>query len=516
MTWRLARHVRECAEPADELAIEALSRAAERVCMSAPHSSIEWYRAAVSVTPDGDARHGELMARLARALFLAGHPRDAADVGRASLMRIAPGDVRQRLTNLVIEALIEISASQEASELIDLGIGSGLRYTAQSAHILALIGRLDDARRAAEQVLHELDQGTTTDQVISLVHLAHMRCVESNYGALPPILDRLSAVAAGAPAPAQLSAHMALGYILAWIGEPARSAESIARTQELLAASRWTLFQAEVAVAQVMNATNVGDWDAALSIIGASAAQLEETGSLLHLTVLRDYETEIHAHRGNWAAARRAADRPISTHPPWAALQVWARAGMDLASGDLEAARARLVEFLQQSHISGSGRSLLLTRLADVELDAGQPEVASRVLQDVAALGSAELDHPTLVAARLAHGRATADVAVLAEARDLADLRGLVPLGAKARLFLGSFDEDPERHLTDALRTFQRLGAAPWRRRAVAELRRRGLSIPRHRAPSPTLLTDTEAQIARVWCTKEGPTATSRWRSRSA
>jgi DNA-binding NarL/FixJ family response regulator len=51
-------------------------------------------------------------------------------------------------------------------------------------------------------------------------------------------------------------------------------------------------------------------------------------------------------------------------------------------------------------------------------------------------------------------------------------------LSGRARLALGALDMDSAVHLADAARIFQSLGAAPWRRRAVVELRRRGLKIP--------------------------------------
>jgi DNA-binding CsgD family transcriptional regulator len=66
---------------------------------------------------------------------------------------------------------------------------------------------------------------------------------------------------------------------------------------------------------------------------------------------------------------------------------------------------------------------------------------------------------------------------------------------ARAGLLLGSLDEKPREHLTDAYRRFDALGASPWRRRAATELRTRGITVPRPAQRPGGALTGTEAQL---------------------
>ncbi|NJP35332.1 helix-turn-helix transcriptional regulator [Micromonospora thermarum] len=55
---------------------------------------------------------------------------------------------------------------------------------------------------------------------------------------------------------------------------------------------------------------------------------------------------------------------------------------------------------------------------------------------------------------------------------------------------------ESRRHLTQALETFQRLGADPWVERATAELRATGLAVPTGRAIYLAVLTPQQQQIA--------------------
>jgi len=71
---------------------------------------------------------------------------------------------------------------------------------------------------------------------------------------------------------------------------------------------------------------------------------------------------------------------------------------------------------------------------------------------------------------------------------------------AHAHLVLGELEDDPGTHLTAAYRAFDSFGAAPWRRRAAAGLRSRGLSVPRRNAPPGAELTETEIQLVRLVC----------------
>jgi DNA-binding CsgD family transcriptional regulator len=496
----LAAHVREVAEMGDESAIAVLSRAADWACATAPRSSVPWFEAALAVTPADHPHRGELTSRLARALFLAGRPREAADAGRAALARIAPGTTRSRVVSLVIEALLEISATTEAAELIDADDGPPrLRLAAQTAHVFAMRGRNEEADRVTRGILRALPSAPPSEQILALVHVAHARCLQPHYSSLPELWSALEGAAADAPVTARLSAYAVMSCVQAMLGETAACSRSLSTAQRLLAESGWTLYRAELAVAQAQLTALLGEWSSALSVISSVGEQLESAGALAHLTVLRDIETEIHSSQGNWVLARRAAERPLSGNPALAALQVWARAGLNLLTGDLAAARAALEAHLDRAEIPGGGRALLLSRLADVEHEGGNAALAGRLVAGAARLGHDAVDHPTYIACRYAYGQAVSDADSIREGLAVADEHGLAFLRGRGRLLLGVLDVEPEANLTDAARIFRALDATPWRRRAISELRARGLKLPRQRIARPAaLLTETEAQVARL------------------
>lgn len=80
----------------------------------------------------------------------------------------------------------------------------------------------------------------------------------------------------------------------------------------------------------------------------------------------------------------------------------------------------------------------------------------------------------------------------------MADTHALALQRGQARLALGVLHVEPEVNLTEAARIFQSLRAAPWKQRAVAELRGRGLPLPRLRTRPDRLLTETEEQVVRL------------------
>jgi DNA-binding CsgD family transcriptional regulator len=498
----IAVHVRETAEFGDERAITVLARAAELTCTQAPRSSIPWYRHALRVTPRDADLHAELAARLARALFLAGRPGEAAEVGRSTLPRLAAGPVRERLVGLVVEALSEISMVDEAVELIDGERSAGtpsLRLRAQAAYVHALAGHTEEADAQVGEVMAAIEDRSPAERVTTLVHLVHASSLGSGYRRLGELCDELERAAANAPVTSQLNAYAAISWVQAAWGETQRAAGAITRAQALLDQSRWTLYRAEIGVAQAINAADVGDWDTVLSIAEALDGELEEAGSLGYLAVLRAVQSSVLANRGAWAAARQVGEHPPPSHPAFVSSHVAALAEVDLMSGNIDAARTCLQDHLRStSSIPPIVRSSLLGVLSDVESEAGNVDAASTAAAEAERRGPEQLDHNCFVRCRLAVGRATGDIDALRQALAVAERHKLaLPVG-RARLYLGTAGVDTEENLREAVHVFHALGATPWRRRAAAELRGRGLKVPRHRMPPSTLLTETETQIARL------------------
>lgn len=498
----IAVHVRETAEFGDERAITVLARAAELTCTRAPRSSIPWYRHALRVTPRDADLHAELAARLARALFLAGRPGEAAEVGRSALPRLAAGPVRERLVGLVVEALSELSMVDEAVDLIDGERSAGtpsLRVRAQAAYVHALAGHTEEADAQVGEVMASLEHRSPAERVTTLVHLLHASSLGSGYRRLGELCRELERAAADAPVTSQLNAYAAISWVLAAWGETQRAAAAITRAQALLDQSRWTLYRAEIGVAQALNAADVGDWDTVLSIAEALEGELEEAGSLGYLAVLRAVQSSVLANRGAWSAARQVGEHAPPSHPAFVSSHVAALAEVDLLSGNLDVARSRLQDHLRSTtSIPPIIRFSLLSGLADLESEAGDADAAAAAAAEAERGGPERLVHNSFVRCRLAVGRATGDIDALRQALAVAERHNLaLPVG-RARLYLGAAGVDTEENLREAVHVFHALGATPWRRRAAAELRARGLKVPRHRMPPSTLLTETETQIARL------------------
>jgi DNA-binding CsgD family transcriptional regulator len=179
-------------------------------------------------------------------------------------------------------------------------------------------------------------------------------------------------------------------------------------------------------------------------------------------------------------------------------VQTWAHAGLDILVGDLPAARERLEKQLSRTDVPDWLAARLVSRLAEVEIEADDLVRAGELVGELAKGHGHVLGHPTRIAVQLAHGCATGDVPALHAACALADQHRLALLSGRARLLLGQRDVEAAANLTEAARIFQHIGATPWRRRAVVEIRRRGLKIPRERSRETTTLTETETEIVRL------------------
>jgi DNA-binding CsgD family transcriptional regulator len=208
----------------------------------------------------------------------------------------------------------------------------------------------------------------------------------------------------------------------------------------------------------------------------------------MHRDTLRALKVDMLANRGDWLAARHAAGHPLSANRHGAAVQTWAHAGLDILTGDPDAARARLERHLDRPDMPRWLSPRLISRLAEAEIESGRHQRAAELIADLAAGRVDMIGHPTYVAVHLAHGHATGDYTSLRAALAVADEHRLALLSGR----------DTETNLTAAARIFQHLGAAPWRRRAVVEIRRRGLKIPRERTRTTTSLTEIETEIARL------------------
>ena len=498
----IARHVRHIAELGDERAITVLARAAEVACASAPRSAIPWFEQVLDIIPDGHPRRPAITARLSRALLMTGRPADAVSVARQALGGgLTSGEGRSQLAALAVDALVLVGAMDEAAELIDAELtrgDSGLRLMAKAAHAHVAAGRLPDALKDAAEVERALQCASVTERIHALGHLARMRTLQPSLDELSLLWPRLAELAKHAPVTSQLAAYAVIAYTQTTAGETAAAAESISRAQQLFARVGWTIYRDDLAVAQAYNAANLGEWSSALSIIASIEDDLSAAGSFMHRDSLRALKVNMLANKGDWSAARHAAEHPLSANPHGAAFQTWAHAGLDLLTGDAAAARARLEHYLDRPDVPSWQRPRLISRLAEAEIESGRSQRAAELIAGLASGQEEILGHPAHAAVFLAHGHATGNVSSLGAGLALADKHQLALFSGRARLLLGMHDVNTEMNLTEAARIFQNLGAVPWRRRAVAEIRRRDLKIPRERNRPAKELTEIEKEIVRL------------------
>ncbi len=496
----LARHVMETAEHGDETAIRRLAGAAELACSSAPPSSLPIYRRAIAITPASHPQFWQLHAHFAVALYLAGRPREAARCGREALPHTV-GTARERLASLIVEALGEASTPEAALAFIarerEAGTSSA-RLDAQVAYLHALIGDVEAADIEAADVLARLDACSAEDRAAVLVHLVQLHSLTANQQALLQASDELRTSIECAPSASRLSAHANLCWVLAVRGDTKACTSEIGMTEQWLGDSPSSPYRTKVLVARALNAANTGDWDSTLAVNDELARELDAAGSVSSLAVLRAVSAEILANRGEWTAAHRLLDLDVSEEQTLAAMTEAAYAEIELLSGNAHAARTRLTASLGKLKVPPLARDSLLSRLADVEVATGNPGAVSGIVAEIDRDGHCS-PRPDFGRALLSLGRATGDHGMLREAAAIADEHDLALLRGRARLDLGLTGTETERNLTEAVEIFHALGATPWRRKAAAELRSRGMRIPRHRAAgSPSQLTETELQIARL------------------
>lgn len=497
----IAAHVAQIAEFGDSDAIDALLNAADLTCRAAPRSAIPWFERARSLLERDDPRTPGLLARMARTYYLAGQPLEAVSSGREALTREPCVAARMRVATLVSEALNEVGQHAEALELIDSEIardGSTAHFLAAASNILAGAGRHDDATQAATQALSRMTASSPAEQLLALVHLACGATSMGGYGSLDDWCGRMRDLAQGGSTTNELCAEANIAYLQAMRGHTKPAGDAIIRGQALLASSGWTLYRAELAVAQVCNSFHLGAWDAALSVARGVADELAESRNYLHLAPLLGMEAEIHAHRGNWTAAQHLSDEDVPAHPAHVVLRAWAAAGVRLMSGHPGAAVEVLVPHARTVVEPGGARALVLTRIAECHLAQADPDAALQAIAPLEELPLDDLAVPAAVTMLLVRTHAASDLDALAVAHTLARRHRLAFLGARVLLARAQLGDDPEHDLVEAHAVFHRLAAHPWRRRVAAEMRDRGVKVPRHRAASSQLLTETEVQIARL------------------
>ncbi|MED7824944.1 helix-turn-helix transcriptional regulator [Streptomyces chiangmaiensis] len=255
-----------------------------------------------------------------------------------------------------------------------------------------------------------------------------------------------------------------------------------------------------------------GDWDGVLQLAEEGLAVTTRHHYRLLGGFLQYDQAMVAAARGDRTAVRRLADDLVS----WAApnrngfvlqLAAHAKAVDAMSHGEFETAYRHAAEICSQETLPAHKPAALwvLLDLVEAAVRAGLKKEASAHVADIHRSGVADFSSRLAMIAAGATGmtapaasfRAAFDTALATPGADRWPFtQARIQLAYAERLRRAQCASQARHHLTDALGTFERLGAAPWAARARAELRASGTPAA-HSAPGTTAqLTPQEREIA--------------------
>lgn len=502
----IATHVAASAEPGDDAAADVLLEAARTVGASAPLVAADYHRRALHMLPADSPRRAGTLAGQARALHLGARPREAAAVGAEALAALPDDPTRDATAALVVNDLYLGGRPDEAVEVVDAERARGAGACPMLAirtNLAMQAGRYAEAAATFAEAVAGLD-GLEVTPAARLMALAHLVQYANHVGEVAVAADLLRRVEAlpheGSPT-VGLAAHELVAYADWRPGLVDRIEDHLRRATELRPDGAPVSIGGSSESARVRVLWIRGRWDEALAQIGTTAFDLEQRGNVATAQLLACAACEIAVDRGDLdeAAARLPGIAiPILSAARHAAL---ARARISHALGEPEAALALLEAERAQALAPGSSvwkLAEILAAVVDIDLELDRRDDAAAALAELEALavrtGWPECRLPALRARAVVDG----DIDVARAYRDEAGAESWDVASAHALLVLGELGDDPARNLGHAYRAFDSFGAAPWRRRAAAGLRARGLTVPRRVTQATSELSDTEVQLVRL------------------
>jgi DNA-binding CsgD family transcriptional regulator len=502
----LATHVAASAQPGDASAAEVLLDAARTVGASAPLVAADYYRRAAGLLPVDSPRRADALAGQARALHVGARPREAAAVGVEALAALSGGPARDATAAFVANDLYLGGRPDEAIEIVDAELARG----ASACPLLAIrtnlalqAGRYGEAAVTFAEAVAALDGTGVTPaaQLMALTHLVQYANHVGEVGVATELLRRVEALPAEGSATVSLAAHELVAYADWRPGLVARIEEHLREATALRPDGAPGSIGGSSETARVRVLWMRGRWDEALAQIGSTAFDLEQRGTVASAQLLACMACDIAVNRGDLddAAARVAGlASPIVAVARAVAL---ARARVHHALGDREAALALLdAERTAAGAPGGSVWKLaeVLGLVVDIDLELDRRDHATAALAEAEALAARTGWLECRMPALRARAVVDRDVGVARAYRDEAEAESWDFERAHALLVLGELDDDPATNLAAAYRAFDSCGAAPWRRRAAAGLRARGLTVPRRVTRASSDLTEAEMQLVRL------------------
>jgi DNA-binding CsgD family transcriptional regulator len=494
----VAWHVSESAVPGDLAAVAVLTDAARLALSGAPEAAAGFCARALALLPPaaGTDRAG-LLALRCRALARASRPAAAVAAGRDALALLPSGDDRVRTVTAVVGSLFSLGRIAEAIDVVDGQIAAGgatAALHAQRALLLVFAGRiaegLDEAALASTAA-----PANPAERVLVNGQLAMLTSMLSRHRETVEYADRALA-GSGASVTLQLQA-LAVGASTGALAGLVHDATGRLRRAERLADGAPYAFPGELGLTRVVLDWLGGRWDAALEALPGVAADLAARQQAPLVAALTAVELEIRTWRGELVLAARLAAEPMPPTANMANLHALALAGYHGAVGDLDAARKVLIDAIGDPETSPYS-CLQLGRLAELELAASRHAEAADALALLIRVATPRFSPWAKTTLHRVTGRVRGDRDALDRAIDEAGAGGLVFERARAQLALGELVTDRVAELVEAHRTFARLGAHGLRRQAARRLQELGAKVPRTRARSGGLLTESEERVARL------------------
>ncbi|KOX18771.1 hypothetical protein ADK67_35025 [Saccharothrix sp. NRRL B-16348] len=494
----LAWHLAESAPPGDLRAVRVMAQAAAANRTTAPETAAALCARALELLPMAAPERAGLLASQCRALAHASRPGAAIGPGLAALAALPAGVERSRCAVVVLTSMFLVGRFAEALRLVDAEVAAGdapAALHAQRALLLVFTGRHAEALAAAERI-EAMPLTSAAEGVVVFDRLAVITSMLFRHDKTVDYANRSLASAAGQPA-LELQALAVGASTGALAGLVHDASWRLRRAEELRERAGGHAFRGELEMARVALDWFGGEWDACLERVGRAAAELESRQELMMLDGLRAIELEVRTWRGELDVAARLAALGVPNSPNMARLHALAMAGYLAARGDVEGARAVLVEAVDDDGMSAYS-CVLLGRLVELDFAGGKVEEARRVLGRLREVAADRVAPWTRTTVRRVSGVVERDGAELREAVREAEVAGLVFERARGQLALGLVDGAAVAELLEAYAMFQRVGAHGLRRQAGGRLRELGAKVPRARGRAPGVLTAAEENVARL------------------
>ncbi|GAA1481747.1 helix-turn-helix transcriptional regulator [Gordonia sinesedis] len=486
--------------------VAACLDAADVAARSSPLVAAFWLERALEMMPATDPRRPEVYATRLFSLIVGNRIGEAVEVAQRVMAELAPDTIDANLVFAAVNALFAGDRLAEALAIAD----TRLRRAPDPALIcsrvilLAQQGRASDAEIAYPDALAALVAGPPTDpiELAQSWNMLHSfatftgRADDATHheAQVRMALERLPA----APRSDQL--HILATTTLQGRGGPieaARTADTAGRlgADEVTYRALSTTRELLVLMVDWLR----GNWEEVRAPASSIMPALEMSGPTTVMYAKRAITALVLWETGDTVGAQALAGDlmpgPSASCNYVALIRARLARPTDRQSAEMWL-RRRIDEVIDRGEF---GHYTMVTEeLVDFLLEGGDPDGARRVAEDAAAR-VAPLGWPMLdLYAWRGLAAATGDREAATRAVELAEREGMPFELARAQVVLAQLTDDAAPLLDAAYRTFRDLGATVWQRRVAAELRDRGLPVPRLRRTTSDRLTETERQVARL------------------